>query len=218
MSAEKKKVIGIGYQLFHNDIDEKTFNILNNAEYLYIDTEAMGLNIDRDRLCLVQILSNNHNKVSLIKIEKNIKEHPFLTRLLNNEKINKVFHFAFFDMSMIQKYLNIKMTNITCTRMLSKIIRTFTDRHGLATLCKDLLEINLVKDSQSSDWGAETLTDQQLSYAANDVIYLKQIFDILHAKCIREGRWEIAKQAFMTLPIAVNISINKFNLVDLLNH
>lgn len=218
MVEKDNKITGIGYQLIKNDIDESTFKIMNEAKYLYIDTEAMGLNIDRDRLCLVQILSNNHNKVILIQIGKNIEPHPLLTKLLSNDKIIKVFHYAFFDMSVIQKYLKITMKNIICTRILSKITRTFTDKHGLATLCRDLLNINLLKDSQSSDWGAEDLTPQQLSYAANDVIYLRSILDILQTKAIRENRWHIAQEAFATLPNAINIELCGFHLTDLLNH
>lgn len=212
-------ITGIGYDLYTHDLTEQMYNIFSKAKYLYIDTEALGLSLHRDRLCLIQILSDNYERVSLIQISKDVQPHPLLTKLFNNPNIIKVFHYAIFDMSIIQKYLNnIKWTNVICTKILSKIVRTFSDRHGLVTLCKEMLSINLLKDSQSSDWGMPVLTDQQKAYAANDVIYLRSIYEKLCEKAIRENKLYIAEEAFKTLPIAVNILLQGFELQSLLNH
>jgi ribonuclease D len=213
------KISGIGHTLYLHDIPADKLRILQNATYLYIDTEAMGLNIHTNRLCLVQILADNMEHVLLVQIATDVNPCPNLTKLLTTLNIRKVFHFARFDVSMIRKYLNITMENIVCTRTLSKICRTFTDRHGLQSICRDMLNINILKDAQSSDWGSPVLTTQQLAYAANDVIYLRALHPKLHEICKREGKLPLAETTFAIILQCANVyDIAQISLNALLEH
>ena len=139
-----------------------------------IDTETMGLNINNDRLCLIQISDGNSNSY-IVQFLKNCYDAPNLKKILNDQNILKIFHYARFDVAVIKKNLGIMCKPIYCTKIASKLTRTFTDRHGLKDLCKDLLKINLNKQNQTSDWGNDNLTENQLEYAANDVLYLHEI-------------------------------------------
>ena len=157
-------------KLYNDDIPKN----LNLGTSIAIDTETMGLNINNDRLCLLQI-STVDGDCHLIKFSKGKYNAPNLIKILKNKSILKIFHFARFDVSVIKKNLKVLCEPIYCTKIASKIARTFTDRHGLKDLCKNLLKINIDKESQISDWGQNELTEKQIQYAANDVLYLHSI-------------------------------------------
>ena len=145
------------------------------SDKIAVDCEFMGLNVDRDRLCLVQI-SNGNNDAHIIQLDKETYNAPNLKRLLKNKNIKKIFHFARADMLFIKKYLEVDVENIECSKIASKLARTFSDRHGLKDLIKEFIGIDVSKQLQTSDFGGE-LTEKQLKYCANDVIYLHKIFD-----------------------------------------
>ena len=146
---------------------------LKFSNLVAIDTETMGLDFKRDRLCLVQI-SDGDDHAHLVQILEG-KEYPNLSKLLKDDNIKKIFHFARFDIAAIQKHLNIFCENIYCTKIASKLTRTYTDKHGLKELCKELINIDISKQQQSSDWGNSNLSANQLKYAASDVLYLHKI-------------------------------------------
>ena len=181
-----------------------------------IDTETMGLNLHRDRLCLVQLYDGQKN-VYLVQIQKG-KDCPNLKALLTNPKILKIFHFARFDVAKIQNDLGITVTPVYCTKIASKLCRTSTSSHSLKSLCFDLLGIELAKEQQTSDWGASTLNKQQQSYAAGDVLYLHQLKAKLDALLKREGRFELAKACFDFLPTRARLDLLDFDNPDIFNH
>ena len=159
--------------LHNNDLPES----LINYDEISIDTETTGLNLFRDRLCLIQI-SVSKKECHLVKFNKsnlNDLKCTNLIRTLENKKIKKIFHFARFDLAVIKKFLGVKCENIFCTKIASKLVRTYTDRHGLKDLCKEMLDIDLNKSQQSSDWSAKDLSDNQLKYASFDVIFLHDL-------------------------------------------
>ncbi len=164
-----------------------------------IDTETMGLVTKRDRLCLVQICSKE-GEIHLVHIRKNPERDAVnLKKLLINPNILKIFHFARFDIAILNYTFNIVVNNIYCTKIASKLVRTYTDKHSLKNLCKEILNIELSKQEQSSDWGTEELSTEQLNYAANDVIYLHKLKEKLDYMLAREGRKVIAQKCFDTL-------------------
>ncbi len=196
---------------YHNDISKDLLNHYKNSSYLAVDTEAMGLIHGRDRLCLVQIC-NESNLTSCIKIEINTSSSPNLKILFEDEKIIKIFHYARFDVAALKCNLGINTKNIFCTKIASKLARTYTNKHGLKDLINELLGIELDKSSQSSDWGSkEDLTTEQLSYAANDVRYLIEAMHKLKIILKREGRNELAKKCFSAVPIYADLDILKFS-------
>ena len=154
-----------------------------------IDCEFMGLNVERDRLCLVQI-SSGKNDANIIQLNKDKYNAPNLKKLLVDEKINKIFHFARADLLFIKKYLDIDVKNITCTKIMSKIARSYSDKHGLKDLIKEFIGIDVSKQLQTSDFGGE-LSKKQLQYCANDVVYLHKIYEGLYNILVREGRLDI---------------------------
>src|ERR1700752_4562389 len=160
-----------------------------------IDTEAMGLNPHRDRLCLVQ-LSAGDGDAHLVQFAPGAYAAPRLRELLADRGVTKLFHFARFDLGMIYHYLGVMATPLYCTKIASRLARTFTDRHGLRDLCKDLLNIDLSKQQQSSDWGTPNLSEEQLRYAASDVLHLHALRARLDAILEREGRASLARAAF----------------------
>ena len=165
-----------------------------------VDTETMGLLPGRDRLCLVQ-LSDPLGQVTAIRIHKGQQEAPNLKQLMEANNIVKVFHFARFDVAMLQHYLDIKVSPIFCTKIASKLARTYTSKHGLKDLVMELEKVELDKSAQSSDWGnAENLTEKQLNYAANDVRYLLSAREKLIKMLKREERWELAQQCLNVYP------------------
>ena len=193
-----------------NDLTEELLNIYQSSKYLAVDTEAMGLYHGRDRLCLIQIC-NELNLTTCIKIEIGSREAPRIQSLLENEKIIKIFHYARFDIAALKCNLNIETQNIFCTKIASKLARTYTNKHGLKDLINELLGIELDKSSQSSDWGSEeNLSQDQINYAANDVKYLIDAMKKLTLILKREKRYEIAQKCFNVIPIFSDLDIQHF--------
>lgn len=182
-----------------------------------VDTEAMGLNNHRDRLCLVQ-LSSGDGTAHLVRFEKDQYEAPHLKRLLADPKVEKIFHFARFDVAIIKHYLGVDCTPLFCTRIASYLARTYADRHGLKDLCKELLNIEISKQQQSSDWGADELSPEQQSYAASDVLYLHRLRDRLTEMLLREGRLELAQKCFIFLPARVELDLAGWPEKDIFAH
>lgn len=185
---------------------------LSNAKSLAIDTETTGLNIGRDRLCVVQI-SNGDGNAHLVQFRgpNNLYHAPNLKKILTNPDIQKLFHFARFDIASLEYFLNIKMTNIYCTKIAAKLVRTFTERHGLRDLARDLAGIDISKQQQTSDWGAYELTEAQQNYAAGDVLYLHKIQAALTARLISEERMDIAQECFNFLPTRARLDLMKWD-------
>ena len=182
-----------------------------------VDTEAMGLNPHRDRLCLVQ-LSGGDGDAHLVQLAPHDYAAPRLKALMADPTVTKLFHFARFDLGMIYRYLGVMTGPVYCTKIASRIARTFTDRHGLRDLCKDVLNIEISKQQQSSDWGAANLTDQQLQYAATDVLHLHALRAKLDAMLAREGRIELARAAFDFLPARVLLDLEGWAEQDIFAH
>ena len=182
-----------------------------------IDTEAMGLNNKRDRLCVVQ-LSNGNGDVHLVQFTHAKYDAPHLKALLTNAKTTKIFHFARFDVSIMKYYLGILVNNVYCTRTASRLVRTFTDKHGLKELCKDLLSKEISKHQQSSDWGADELSSEQMEYAASDVLYLHQLRTILDKMLAREGRTELAQSCFDFIPARAMLDLAGWEEIDIFAH
>jgi ribonuclease D len=182
-----------------------------------VDTETLGLNPARDRLCLVQ-LSSGDGSAHLVQFARGEYQAPNLKRLLNDESVLKLFHFARFDLATLRRYLGVVASPVYCTRTASKLARTYTDKHGLKDLVKELLDIDLSKQQQSSDWGAANLTEQQLAYAANDVAFLHRLKEGLDAMLIREGRMELAQACFSFLPARADLDLAGWGDVDIFAH
>ena len=187
-----------------------------------VDTETMGLDPRRDRLCLVQ-LSAGDGTAHLVQI---IPPHlsgrgadcPNLKALLTNPQVQKIFHFARFDIAAIENGLGVVTAPVICTKIASKLVRTYTDRHGLKDLCRDLAGVEISKQQQTSDWGAQELTAEQLTYAASDVLYLHAIWAKLEALLIRERRLEIAQAAYRFLPARAKLDLLGYEEPDLFSH
>jgi ribonuclease D len=182
-----------------------------------IDTEAMGLNPHRDRLCLVQ-LSRGDGDAHLVQLSAGCYAAPTLKRLLADRTVTKLFHFARFDIAMLYHYLGVMPQPLYCTKIASRLARTFTDRHGLRDLCKDLLGIELKKEQQSSDWGAPSLSEEQLRYAAADVLHLHALRARLDAMLARERRGELAQACFEFLPIRARLDLAGWAEQDIFAH
>ena len=204
------------YQLFEGDLPN---DLANLGKSIAIDTEAMGLNILRDRLCLVQMCDEN-GTIVLVKFNLDKPYNaPNLTRLMMDEGVEKIFHFARFDVAIIKYYLNIKyIPNVFCTKISSKLARTYTDRHGLKTLVREFTDIVLDKEQQTSNWGSSVLTKEQIDYAICDVIYLHKIKDGLVKILGASGRLEIAYKCFASLDLVCDLDIGSFGGSDIFNH
>ena len=199
------------FKIFEEDLDESSSTFLSSQTSLAIDTDAMGLIHGRDRLCLVQICDSKDN-VICIKIKKGQKASPRLKNLMENRSIEKVFHFARFDVAALKSNLNIEVNSIFCTKIASKIGRSYSPRHGLKEVILELVGIELDKQSQSSDWGnIDNLSEKQLEYAANDVRYLIQAKIKLEEILKREDRWEITKRSFDCIPVICELDRLRFN-------
>ncbi|AIB13368.1 3'-5' exonuclease (plasmid) [Azospirillum argentinense] len=182
-----------------------------------IDTETMGLNPHRDRLCLVQ-LSPGDGTVHLVQFRKGEYDAPNLKRLLTDPEVTKLFHFARFDVAVMRAYLGVACQPVYCTKVASKLVRTFTDKHGLKDLVKDLLGVELSKQQQSSDWGAAELTPEQMKYAASDVLHLHDLKEKLDVMLAREGRTHLAKACFDFLPARGELDLGGWEQPDILSH
>jgi len=183
-----------------------------------IDTETMGLNVPRDRLCLVQLFSGD-GTVHLVQFRKDTGyEAPNLRALLADPNVLKLFHFGRFDIAVMAHWLGALAAPVYCTKIAAKLTRTFTDRHGLKDLCKELLGVDLSKQQQTSDWGAEELTKEQLKYAASDVLYLHALKSNLDEALAREGRRDLAQAAFDFLPARAALDLAGWPEVDIFAH
>ncbi len=190
---------------------------LNLGPVVAIDTETMGLNPARDRLCLMQ-LSGGDGNAHLVQFAADAYAAPNAKALLANPNVLKLFHFGRFDIAVLRQHLGVLSSPVYCTKIASKIARTFTDRHGLKDLCKEILNVDLSKQQQSSDWGAPDLTQEQLAYAASDVLYLHALRQRLDAMLAREGRLELALACFAFLPIRAQLDLAGFADVDIFEH
>jgi ribonuclease D len=182
-----------------------------------VDTEAMGLEPHRDRLCVVQV-SAGDGSADLVQMPVGKTEAPNLKRLLTDTSILKIFHFARFDLAMLYNALGVMPAPVFCTRTASRLARTYTDKHGLKDLVRELLGVDLSKQQQSSDWGAATLTEAQLSYAASDVLYLHALKEKLEAMLIREGRADLAASCFRFLPDRARLDLAGWATEDIFAH
>ena len=201
--------------------DEDLPDLLDHTNEIGVDTETTGLNLSRDRLCLIQI-GISRNECHLVKFDKSEfqKEGKYknLVNLLNNKKIKKIFHYARFDLAVIKKFLKINCENIFCTKIASKLVRTYTDRHGLKDLCREILEIDLNKSQQSSDWSASDLSKNQIKYASHDVIFLFDLKKKLHEMLKREDRLEISEKIFSFLQTRVELDLSGWIDSDIFSH
>lgn len=182
-----------------------------------IDSETLGLNPHRDRLCVVQLSAGDGN-AHLVHFNDGTFDAPNLKKLLADQNVEKLFHFARFDVAIIEKYLGITCTPVYCTKIASKLVRTYTDKHGLKALCHELLGIDLSKQQQSSDWGKAELSPEQVQYAASDVLYLHQLRDILDGMLVREGRKELAQSCFDFLPTRAKLDLGGWPDLDIFSH
>jgi ribonuclease D len=182
-----------------------------------IDTETLGLNPHRDRLCVVQ-LSTGDGNADLIQIAAGQTTAPKLTKILADATITKIFHFGRFDIAVLSKTFGLQIPNVYCTKIASKLARTYTDRHGLKDLVRELLGIELSKQQQSSDWGAAVLSDAQQNYAASDVLHLHALRQRLDDMLLREGRMDVAKQCFDFLPHRSELDLMGWAENDIFSH
>jgi ribonuclease D len=203
------------FQICDRDLDDELTAKYLAAESIGVDTETMGLNYVRDRLCLVQLFSPG--TLSVVRIAKGQTAAPNLQRVMEASAITKIFHYARFDVAQLRHRLGIETNPIFCTKIASKLIRTYSSRHGLKELVFQLEGVELDKSAQSSDWGdAENLTPEQLRYAANDVRYLISMRQKLITKLQREDRWELAQDCFKALPTIVSLDLLQYE--DIFSH
>ena len=200
-------------KLHRNDLPEN----VNFGRSVAVDTETLGLNPQRDRLCLVQ-LSAGDNTCHIVQFEMGRYEAPNLKRLLTDTSVLKLFHYARFDIAAVKRYLGITIEPVYCTRTASKLVRTYTDKHGLKDLVRELLSVDLTKDQQSSDWGAAELTEKQLAYAANDVAHLHRLKEVLDVMLARERRTALAQACFSFLPTRAELDLAGWSELDIFAH
>ena len=182
-----------------------------------VDTETLGLKPTRDRLCLVQ-LSQGDDIVHIVQFDGENYEAPNLKAVLSDRNLVKIFHYARFDLAVIAHYLNVHAAPLWCTKIASKLVRTYTDRHGLKELCRELIGVEISKQQQSSDWGALELSEAQLNYAASDVLYLHQLKDKLEMMLDREGRRPMAEACFDFVLIRAAMDMTGFEDIDIFSH
>jgi len=199
-------------ELYKGDLPRGRFT----GRAIAIDTETLGLNPYRDRLCLAQI-SEGDGRAALVQFA-GTPDAPELKRLLADESVLKIFHFGRFDMAVLKQNLGVMPRPVYCTKVASRLARTFTDRHGLKDLCKELLGIELSKQQQSSDWGAAELTQEQLNYAASDVLHLHALREKLDAMLRREGREDLARACFEFLPVRAELDLRGWSDIDPFAH
>jgi len=190
---------------------------LNLGSIIAVDTETMGLNPSRDRLCLVQI-SSGDGDAHLVQISKDQILAPNLCKILSNPDVLKIFHFGRFDIAVIFIRFNVLCNSVYCTKIASKLVRTFTERHGLKNILQDLISVDVSKQQQSSDWGRPVLTQSQIDYAASDVLYLHKLKHELDIRLSRENRTDIAQACFEFLPIRAKLDILGWPNQDIFAH
>ena len=201
------------HNVYKNDLPDG----LDLGPMVAIDCETMGLNPHRDRLCVVQ-LSGGDGVAHLVQIEKGQTEAPNLCRMLTDPEVLKLFHFGRFDIAALYNTFGALAEPVYCTKIASRLVRTYTDRHGLAKLLQELLGIDISKQQQSSDWGAETLTEAQIDYAASDVLYLHQLRVALNEMLTREGRSDVAQACFDFLPMRARLDLMGWPETDIFAH
>ncbi len=206
MSTEKIK-------LYKNDLPDDLIIVGDIA----VDTETMGLRHKRDRLCLIQI-SDEKGNIYIVQFDKGITKAPNIERLFSDPNIQKIFHFARFDVAVVNQYLGILVNNIFCTKIASKLSRTYTDSHSLKDLCREFLGVQISKQQQSSDWGSEALTKEQKIYAASDVLYLHQLKDKLITLLVREGRLSLAQSCFDFILSRTLLDLAGWEDIDIFAH
>ena len=182
-----------------------------------VDTETQGLSLVRDKLCLVQ-LSAGDGDAHIVQVNRETFDCPNLKALLGDQKIEKIFHFGRFDVAIIQRDLGVIPAPLFCTKIASGLVRTYTDRHGLKDVCRELLGVDISKQQQSSDWASDELTEAQLNYAASDVLYLHRLQMILTARLIREKRMDIATACFEFLPTRAALDLGGWSDIDIFSH
>jgi ribonuclease D len=202
-------------KLFQSDLDEEYLELYSQDFRLSVDCEMMGLNPRRDRLCLVQ-MCDSYNHFSLVQILPGQKEAPRLKALLENSDITKVFHFARMDMFFLKTQLGISVNPVFCTKIASKLSRTYTDKHGLKDIIREFFDENIDKKNQSSDWGRKILTKEQIEYACEDVRYLIALEQFLTEILVRESRLELAQNCFQFLPHV--IELDTLEMKDIFEH
>ena len=206
------------YQLFQNDLPS---NVLKSFKGdISIDTETLGLNIKRDRLCLIQLKNETDQNIYLIKFDEDLS--PKLSKnikiLLENKSLTKIFHYGRFDMAVLKQNLKINVKNIFCTKVASKLTRTYSSKHGLKDLVYELLDIQLDKTEQSSDWSKKKLTKKQIEYAMNDVLYLSEIKNSLNEKLINQKRFRLFKSIMKFMEIRVDLDLQGWEEIDIFAH
>lgn len=201
--------------IFQDDLDERSLQTYLKSRYLAVDTETMGLQVLRDHLCVVQ-MCNEDGLISLVQIKK--YQAPRLKQLLESTAVEKIFHFARFDLATLQHWLGIRVQPVYCTKIASRLVRTYSGYHGLKDLARELANIEMDKQQQSSDWGADTLTSKQAVYAASDVIHLIAIKEALDAMLQREGRLPLARACMEFLPTRVALDLAGWEAEDIFSH
>ena len=212
---------GISIELHKGDLPDD----VDFGDCVAIDTETTGLHLHRDRLCLVQMSAGDgvchmvHFPVAPRKVGRgDAYDAPNLRAVLADEAVTKLFHYARFDVAMLQRHLGVTCSPVYCTKIASKLVRTYTDRHGLKDLCHQLLGVELAKEQQCSDWGASSLTDEQMKYAASDVLYLHRLRGKLDEMLAREGRADLAEACFCFLADRVRLDLQGWEDEDIFSH
>ena len=200
-------------ELYENDLTAD----LDIGACVAIDTETLGLNPLRDRLCLLQ-LSNGDGNAHLVQFDGTDYNAPNLKKILTDPDVTKIFHFARFDIAVIWHYLNALCTPVFCTKIASRLTRTYTDKHGLRDVCGELLGVEISKQQQQSDWGAEELTPEQKLYAASDVLYLHRLKEVLERRLAREDRAHLAQASFDYLPHRAELDLSGWDGQDIFAH
>ena len=206
------------YQLFQNDLPLKTLKSFKGN--IAIDTETLGLNIKRDRLCLIQLRNESNKKVYLIKFDQNISptNSKNIKSLLEDKSLTKIFHYARFDMAVLKQNLNINVRNVFCTKIASKLTRTYSSNHGLKDLVQEILNIELDKTEQSSDWSQKKLSKQQIQYAMNDVLYLSDLKKNLESKLFEAKRLKTFKSIMNFLDTRIELDLMGWENTDIFAH
>ena len=202
-------------RLHREDLSDEAAERYTDA--IAIDTETLGLKPHRDRLCVVQ-LSCGDGTADVVQISKGQKKAPNLTRLLRDGKKTKIFHFGRFDIAVLKHAFGVTTTPVFCTKIASRLTRTYTDRHGLKDICRELLGVDLSKQQQSSDWAATDLTGAQLEYAASDVLHLHALKAVLEDRLAREGRTKMAEACFRFLPTRADLDLAGWDEEDIFSH
>ena len=206
------------YQLFQNDLPNRVLKSFKGD--VSIDTETLGLNIKRDRLCLIQLRNETDKKVYLIKFEGDLS--PKLSKnikiLLENKSLTKIFHYGRFDMAVLRENLKINVKNIFCTKIASKLTRTYSSKHSLKDLVYEILDIQLDKTEQSSDWSKKKLTKKQIEYAMNDVLYLSEVKSSLSEKLLSQNRLKLFKSIMKFMEVRVDLDLEGWENIDIFAH